>query len=205
MLSSKTTIFQIGNFLLHLAVVITLNHYTEDDTLTSTLQQVLCFVWKRCKYFQAQVLTPCIMVPFLKFTACSFFKRIYSPCTFQFHFLTRPFWCYIFSVWNENCVTRNTYLALTLRNSVLNSATQVKPCRVGLKTGWATRREYSILQALTLFFLYFFFIFILVNHMICVTDEAWGQYWTVLRLGYFDIRNNQGRGNELSHTLFWRE
>ena len=37
LLSSKTTIFQIGNFLLHLAVVTTLNRYTEDDTLTSTL------------------------------------------------------------------------------------------------------------------------------------------------------------------------
>ena len=40
MLSSQTTIFQTGNFFLHLAVVITLNHYTEDDTLTSTLQAV---------------------------------------------------------------------------------------------------------------------------------------------------------------------
>ena len=70
LLYSKTTIFQIGNFLLYVAVVITPNHYTEDDTLTSTLQQVLCFVWKGCKYFKAQVLTPCLMAPFLKFTVC---------------------------------------------------------------------------------------------------------------------------------------
>ena len=41
LLSSKTTIFQIGNFL-------SLNHYTEDDALTSTLQQVLRLVWKGC-------------------------------------------------------------------------------------------------------------------------------------------------------------
>ena len=67
LLSSKTTIYQIGNFVLHLAVVITLNHYTEDDTVTCTLKQVLCFVWKRCKHFQAQVLTPCLKEPFLKF------------------------------------------------------------------------------------------------------------------------------------------
>ena len=30
--------------------------------------------------------------------------------------------------------------------------------------------------------------------MIRVTDEAWGEYQTVFRLGYFDIRSNQGRG-----------
>ena len=32
--------------------------------------------------------------------------------------------------------------------------------------------------------------------MMCVTDENWGQYSTVLRLGYSDIRNNQGGGNK---------
>ena len=31
--------------------------------------------------------------------------------------------------------------------------------------------------------------------MIRVTDEAWGEYQTIFRLGYFDIRSNQGRGN----------
>ena len=66
MASSKTTIFQIGIFL-YLTVVITLNHYT-DDTVTPTLQQVLCFVLIGCKYFQVQVLTSCFMAPFLKFT-----------------------------------------------------------------------------------------------------------------------------------------
>ena len=78
MLSFKTTIFQISNFLLHLAVVITLNHYTEDDTLTLTLQQVLCFVWKTCKCFQGQVLTPCLMAPFLKFTVCFLLMNLFS-------------------------------------------------------------------------------------------------------------------------------
>ena len=31
--------------------------------------------------------------------------------------------------------------------------------------------------------------------MIRVTDEAWGEYQTIFRLGYFDIRSDQGRGN----------
>ena len=31
--------------------------------------------------------------------------------------------------------------------------------------------------------------------MIRVTDEAWGEYQTIFRLGYFDIPGNQGRGN----------
>ena len=47
------------------------------------------------------------------------------------------------------------------RNSVFHSATQVKPCRAGLGTGWVTRREYPVLKAPTLLFFYFFFIFIL--------------------------------------------
>ena len=37
--------------------------------------------------------------------------------------------------------------------------------------------------------------------MICVTDEASGHYSTVIRLGYFDIRNNQGRGNKVIHCF----
>ena len=34
--------------------------------------------------------------------------------------------------------------------------------------------------------------------MIRVTDEAWGEYQTIFRLGYFDIQSNQGRGKPLS-------
>ena len=100
LLSSKTTIFQIGNFL-------SLNHYTEDDTLTSTLQQVLRLVWKGC-------INPLPKGTFSKVCCPLFFQGIYFPCNFPFHFLTRPFWFQIFFVSNDYFVTRTTYLALTL-------------------------------------------------------------------------------------------
>ena len=46
--------------------------------------------------------------------------------------------------------------------------------------------------------------------MIRFTDVAWGEYQTIFRLGYFDIRGNQDRGNccqakpkvEVDNTLY---
>ena len=40
--------------------------------------------------------------------------------------------------------TRNTYLTITLAKLDLVEATQVKPCRSGLRTGWVTYREYRL-------------------------------------------------------------
>ena len=37
----------------------------------------------------------------------------------------------------------------------------MKPCRAGLGSGWVTRREYPVLKAPTLIFIYLFFILIL--------------------------------------------
>ena len=65
--------------------------------------------------------------------------------------------------WTIYCFTRDMYLTLSLQNSFFKSATQVKPARAGLGTGWVTCHEYPVMKA-------FIFSLLLLN----IYELNWG-------------------------------
>ena len=96
MLSSKTTIFQIGNFLLHLAAVITLNHYTEDDTLTSTLPAGTMLCLEKMSILSGSGINPLHNGAFSLVYCLLFIKEFISLVIFLFIFNSSVLVLYFF-------------------------------------------------------------------------------------------------------------